>query len=82
MPLARGGLDIWETQYLHVLSGEDAVLNWVCGTALRPLVSALSPAERTAFKMIYAEKLRRAYPRRADGHTLLPFHRVFIVARK
>jgi trans-aconitate 2-methyltransferase len=58
------------------------VLNWVRGTALRPLVSALNPSERAAFERIYSEKLRRAYPRRADGHTLLPFHRVFIVARK
>jgi trans-aconitate 2-methyltransferase len=81
VPIARGGLDIWETQYLHVLSGEDAVLNWVRGTALRPLIAALTPSERAAFEKIYAEKLRRAYPRRADGHTLLPFHRIFIVAR-
>jgi trans-aconitate 2-methyltransferase len=81
-PHACGGLDIWETQYLHVLSGEDAVLNWVRGTALRPLTTALNASERAAFETIYAEKLRRAYPRRPDGHTLLPFHRVFIVARK
>lgn len=80
-PLARGGLDIWETEYLHVLSGEDAVLNWMRGTALRPLAAALEPAERAAFERAYGAKLRRAYPRRADGMTLLPFRRIFIVAR-
>jgi len=80
-PLARGGLDIWETEYLHVLSGDDAVLSWVGGTALRPLVSALEPGERAEFEQVYREKLRRAYPQRADGKTLLPFRRLFIVAR-
>lgn len=80
-PLAHEGLDIWETEYLHVLSGEDAVLNWMRGTALRPLLAALEGTERDAFERACAERLRRAYPRRVDGHTLLPFRRIFIVAR-
>lgn len=79
-PLARGGLDIWEVEYLHVLDGEDAVLNWVRGTALRPLLSALAAEESSAFERAYAEKLRRVYPRRANGKTLFPFRRLFIVA--
>jgi trans-aconitate 2-methyltransferase len=80
-PLAKGGLDIWETEYLHVLSGEDAVFAWVGGTALRPLVAELEPAERADFERRYREALRKAYPRRGDGKTLLPFRRLFIVAR-
>jgi trans-aconitate 2-methyltransferase len=80
-PLAREGLDIWETEYLHVLEGEDAVLTWMRGTALRPLSMALAEPERAAFERACAERLLRAYPRRADGHTLLPFRRIFIVAR-
>ncbi|HEV3175131.1 MAG TPA: methyltransferase domain-containing protein [Stellaceae bacterium] len=80
-PLAQGGLDIWETEYLHVLGGEDAVLTWMRGTALRPLLTELAGSERGAFERACAERLRRAYPRRADGHTLLPFRRIFIVAR-
>ena len=80
-PLARDGLDIWETEYLHVLSGDDAVLNWMRGTALRPLLSALEGSERDNFERAIAERLRLAYPQRADGHTLLPFRRIFIVAR-
>ena len=81
VPVAKGGLDVWETEYLHVLSGDDAVFTWVSGTALRPLVAALEPAERADFEQRYREALRRAYPHRADGKTLLPFRRLFIVAR-
>jgi trans-aconitate 2-methyltransferase len=80
-PLAEDGLDVWETEYLHVLSGEDAVLTWMRGTALRPLLNALEGSERADFERALAERLRRAYPRRADGHTLLPFRRIFIIGR-
>lgn len=80
-PLAGSEIDLWETEYLHVLEGEDPVLEWVRATALRPVTEALAGAERGAFIAAYAAKLRRAYPRRASGKTLLPFRRLFLVAR-
>ena len=78
-PLASS-LDIWETEYLHVLTGADPVKEWVKGTWLRPLLDALDEAERPAFERCYAEMLRVPYPPRADGRTLFPFRRIFIVA--
>jgi trans-aconitate 2-methyltransferase len=77
-----GTLDIWETVYLHVLDGDDPVLRWTRGTALRPLLQALDGADRAAFEAAYAARLRTAYPRRVDGRTLLPFRRLFIVAQR
>ena len=74
-------LDLWETDYLHVLSGEDAVLDWVRGTALRPVLEALAADQRAAFVAAYGARLRQAYPRRGDGKTLFPFRRLFLVAR-
>ncbi|HEY3448332.1 MAG TPA: methyltransferase domain-containing protein [Myxococcales bacterium] len=73
-------LDLWETRYLHVLEGEDAVAQWTRGSFLIPLLDALEPAEREAFFARYAQRLRTAYPRRADGKALLPFRRIFLVA--
>ncbi len=73
-------LDIWETTYLQRLTGDDPVLKWVSGTALVPLMAALDEAGRAAFRAAYGEKLRHAYPRRADGGTLFPFTRIFMVA--
>jgi trans-aconitate 2-methyltransferase len=75
-------LDIWQTEYLQVLEGEDAAYRWVSGTALRPYVQALEGAERDAFIAAYKMKLNAAYPRRADGTTLFPFRRLFVVATK
>ena len=74
-------IDIWETEYLHVLRGDDAVYYWVSGTGLRPFVAALDGAERDAFIASYKNKLNAAYPPRGDA-TLFPFKRLFVVARR
>lgn len=73
-------LDIWETTYLHVLSGEDAVVQWAMGTSLKPFLDRLPTEMRPGFLAAYAAVLRPEYPRRADGTTLLPFRRLFILA--
>ncbi len=78
-PLAAS-LDIWETTYLHPLTGEDAVVQWAAGSSLRPFLEPLEPAEQDAFRRAYAKALRPHYPRRADGTTLLPFRRLFLLA--
>lgn len=76
-------LDLWESEYLHVLDGETPVLDWVKGTGLRPLLDALTDAhERTAFLARYQARLAEAYPRRRDGRTLFPFRRLFLIARR
>ena len=73
-------LDIWETTYLHPLTGEDAVVEWAAGSSLRPFLEPLEPDQREAFRRAYARALRPHYPRRADGTTLLPFRRLFLIA--
>ena len=80
--LAAGAarLDIWTTEYLQVLEGEDPVLEWVSGTGLRPILNGLAGEERDRFLARYRAALREAYPRRPDGTTLYPFPRLFIVA--
>jgi len=75
-------LDIWETEYLQTLDGEDAVFKWVSGTALVPYRNALQGAERDEFLHAYRRRLAHAYPRQANGKTLFPFKRIFIVARR
>jgi trans-aconitate 2-methyltransferase len=72
--------DVWETTYLQVLEGEDAVLRWISGTGLRPVLEVLDEAERAEFTAEYGARLRTAYPRRPDG-TVLPYRRIFAVAR-
>jgi trans-aconitate 2-methyltransferase len=82
--LSAAGLaaDVWETTYLHVLTGPDPVLAWVRGTVLRPVLARLGEDEAAAFTAEYAAALRTAYPVRADGTTVLPFRRIFAVGAR
>jgi trans-aconitate 2-methyltransferase len=81
--LARAGCeaDAWETTYLHVLHGEDPVLEWYRGTGLRPVLAALEPGQAAEFAAEYGRRTRAAYPAQPYG-TVLPFRRVFAVARR
>jgi trans-aconitate 2-methyltransferase len=74
--------DVWETTYLHVLTGPDPVLGWVRSTVLRPVLGLLEEDDAAELTSEYAAALRRAYPRRPDGTTVLPFRRVFAVGRR
>ncbi|ONI76894.1 trans-aconitate methyltransferase [Actinosynnema sp. ALI-1.44] len=74
-------VDTWETTYTQVLTGDDPVLEWVTGTALRPIKAALTDNEWARFRAELAPALREVYPRRADGRTWYPFRRVFAVVR-
>jgi len=78
-----GEIDIWTTTYLHVLEGEDPVVEWMSGSGLRPYLDALpEPAEQAAFLADYRARLSQTTPRRADGLFLFPFPRLFIIARR
>jgi trans-aconitate 2-methyltransferase len=83
--LAAAGLvpDVWHTTYLHLLPGADPVLEWVKGTALRPVLSMLADdAAATAdFLGELGPMLSTAYPPGPAG-TVFPFRRTFAVARR
>jgi trans-aconitate 2-methyltransferase len=74
-------VDAWQTTYVHVLTGENPVLEWFKGSALRPLLHALTPDDQVAFLRELGERFRSAYPL-SRGVTLLPFPRLFFVATR
>lgn len=80
---AGASVDIWRTTYHHQLAGGmHAVVEWFKGSGLRPFLKPLSPAEQGAYLQRYEEALAGAYPLLADGTVLLPFPRLFFVARR
>ena len=50
------------------------------GSGLRPILNELSESERATYLAEYARRLRELYPQRANGKTLYPFRRLFIIA--
>ncbi|TNM46142.1 methyltransferase domain-containing protein [Nocardioides albidus] len=74
-------VDAWETTYLHVLRGPDPVFTWISGTGARPTLQALPDGLRARFEEELKARLRAAYPDDGNG-VVLPFRRIFVVARK
>jgi trans-aconitate 2-methyltransferase len=81
-PLAAS-VDLWTTEYIHVLEGADPVLEWLSGTSLLPYTGAVEsdPDLKAEFLAALAARLREAFPLRSDGATLLPFQRRFFLVR-
>jgi trans-aconitate 2-methyltransferase len=81
--LARAGceVDAWETTYVHILMGENPVLEWYKGTGLRPVLAVLDEDQAADFLAEYGEQVLAAYPPSSFG-TILPFRRVFAVAHR
>jgi trans-aconitate 2-methyltransferase len=71
-------VEAWETTYVHVLGGPDPVLEWLKGTALRPILAVLGEEGR-GFLEALGPRLAAAYPAGPRG-TLFPFRRLFFVA--
>ncbi|KRE27564.1 trans-aconitate methyltransferase [Mycobacterium sp. Soil538] len=74
-------VDVWETTYVHELTGDHPVLEWIHGTSLRPVRARLSDEQWRRFRDELIPMLAAAYPRRADGTTFFPFRRIFVVAQ-
>lgn len=74
-------VDAWETTYVHELTGADPVLEWITGTALRPVKDRLTEPQWSRFRAELIPRLDEAYPARADGTTFFPFRRIFVVAQ-
>lgn len=79
-PLAAR-VELWCTDYVHVLPDADGIVEWYRGSGLRPWLEALpDEAARTQFLAAYRARLAPYFPARADGRVLFPFRRLFIVA--
>ena len=74
-------VDIWETEYHHVLPSKLAIVEWISSTGLRPFLTALDAvADRNAFLAELQRRVDVEYQFQADGKVLFPFRRTFVIA--
>ena len=71
---------LWETNYIQIMDGIDAIIAWLHGTGLRPFLARLDAAEQQIFLDRYAALLAEAFPAQIDGKVLLPYPRLFFIA--
>jgi trans-aconitate 2-methyltransferase len=74
-------VDAWETTYIHQLTGQTPVLDWITGTALTDVRGKLSDEDWQRYREQIIPLLAQAYPPQPDGTTFFPFRRVFVVAQ-
>jgi len=77
-----GSINMWETSYQHLLFGDNPVVEWTKGSALRPFLEKLDAANQDKFLDKYTELINHAYPQNNKGVTIMPFKRLFILATK
>jgi trans-aconitate 2-methyltransferase len=74
-------VELWATEYVHVLDNAEAIVEWYRGTGMRPFLDALSSdGERERFLAQYLGAVREAYPPHENGRALFPFRRIFLIA--
>ena len=74
-------VNIWQTEYLQIMDGPQAILDWVRSTAMRRYTLPLpNDAMRRAFEQRCLERFREAYPANDQGKSLFPYRRMFIIA--
>ncbi len=79
-PHARN-VDLWETEYIHVMPDAAAIVEWYKGAGMRPFLDVIeSKQDRERFIAEYLERISEAYPKRTDGRVLFPFRRLFAIA--
>ncbi|MEM8671511.1 MAG: methyltransferase domain-containing protein [Planctomycetota bacterium] len=74
-------LDLWETEYMHVLESKTAIVDWIASTGLRPFLEVLdSESERNEFTIDLQRRVDAEYETRSDGKVIFPFRRTFVIA--
>lgn len=76
-------MDIWTTEYIHVMQDVNGIVQWYKSTGLRPYLDAITDEpERERFLDEYRERLQPHFPASPAGGVLFPFRRIFIVAAR
>jgi len=82
-PLAQD-VDVWRTEYHHLLADPKAIVEWVKGTGLQPFLHRMEKDEDAKREYLdeYEKRLAEAYPKLNDGRVVLVYPRLFVVATR
>ena len=71
----------WETTYLHILNSPNAIVEWMKGTTLLPILNLLNEAAQARFLSEYMDLLSATYLQ-YDFGVFFPFRRLFCIANR
>jgi trans-aconitate 2-methyltransferase len=73
-------IDMWQTEYSHIVDSPKDVVEWVKGSGLRPYLEMLPVDKQADFLSEYQSEIEKHYKRQADGKVILPYPRFFLIA--
>jgi trans-aconitate 2-methyltransferase len=76
-------VDVWVTDYLHILESPASIYEMVQTTGLRPYLERIkSDDDKKAFEKEVFDETVKAYPVQKNGKVIFPFTRLFFVGYK
>lgn len=76
-------IEMWETQYFHVLNSHSSILEMMRSTGLRPYLDRLdNESEIEQFEKEVINGVENTYLKQKNGKVLLPFRRLFFIGYK
>lgn len=76
-------IDIWTTDYYHIMESQTSILDMIRTTGLKPYLERISyEKDKQEFENLVLEKIKQDYPLQSNGKVLFPFKRLFFVAKK
>jgi trans-aconitate 2-methyltransferase len=76
-------IDIWESDYIHILDSQLSILEMIRSTGLKPFLERLeSDLDKKDFEEMVFNEIIKDYPLQKNGKVLFPFKRLFFIAKK
>jgi len=75
-------IDLWQTNYFHIMNTHEEILEFCKSTGLRPYVERLEASEREEFYQRILDEIKKQYATQENGRVLFEFKRIFFIAKK
>ncbi len=76
-------VDIWKTDYIHILNSHESILEMIRSTGLKPYLERMhNDSDKKEFEEVILKEIIKAYPVQKNGKVLFPFNRLFFIGYK
>ena len=75
-------IDMWETDYYHVMPSHQAIMEMIRSTGLKPYLDRLDGESVLRFHDQVLRRVKEVYAEQRDGSVLLPFKRLLFIGHK
>ena len=75
-------IDIWETNYHHIMLGHKSIIDWYSSTGMKPYLKRLNQVQQEEFAEEILTEIKTEYKLQSDGTVLFEFRRIFFMAQK